>query len=359
MASRPLISIVTPTFNHAEFIGPCIESVLAQEYEHWELLVVNDGSDDETAAVAARYAEADPRIHLFDRENVGIFRLKETYNFALSKAQGEYVAILEGDDVWTPEKLRRQVDALAASPEAVLCWSRAIIAAADLDHIRTTDSDLDRVPQPQRLNQPVGVALDSLYVGNFIPAASILARTSTMRAIGGFQQPEGLPLVDYPTLLQLATSGTFAFVDEPLAKWRWHANQATKKFHINIIEHVRDTALGHFDSLPSEFRNLLTVTRAEIERHFTAEMHRAFVQSGRFKLVQRNYGAARQDFSKALLFQGLSRPGLRLQALAGIGSSILGTDLEWIARLLGKTDLSWKRDPVQPNSGSKTTVSRS
>ena len=112
MALDPLVSIITPTFNHEGFIGTCIESVQAQTYPHWELLILDDGSTDATGLVADRYAEQDHRIRVFHSENVGVFRLDETYNQALSHANGSLIGILEGDDVWEPDKLRKQLDAL-------------------------------------------------------------------------------------------------------------------------------------------------------------------------------------------------------------------------------------------------------
>lgn len=343
MAAQPLVSIITPTFNHGDFIGRCIESVLGQTYSDWELLIVDDGSTDQTGPIADRYAGADGRIRVFHRENVGVFRLSETYNHALSHAKGSFVAILEGDDLWMPDKLRLQVDALASHPEAVLCWSRAMIVGDGLERMQASEPDIDLVPQPWRVNEPLGIALNGLYLFNFIPAASIVVRSDVIREIGGFQQRVGLPLVDYPTLLTIATRGSFVFVDEILAKWRWHPNQVTRLFYTDIIERVKEAALTHHDDLPDELRSQVTVTREEIDRRYQGEIHRSYVQSGRHKLVLQQFSAARRDFRNALWFRGLARPGLRLQALAGIGSSIVKTDLEWIARLFGKTDLSWRR----------------
>lgn len=350
MASRPLVSIVTPTFNHADYIGSCIESVLAQTYPNWELLVVNDGSTDGTGETADRYAGRDARIRVFHQENVGVFRLDETYNFALSQAKGDLVGILEGDDLWLPRKLEVQIDALAGRPDAALCWTRAMIVGNEQENIRTTDPDIDHLPKSWLHNDPVGAALNGLYLSNFIPAASILVRAGVLRRIGGFQQRDGLPLVDYPTLLALATEGMFVFVDDILASWRWHPNQVTRLFHTDIIERVRDAALAHFDALPDALRSHVSLKRRQIESRYRSAVHRAYVQSGRYKLVQHRYDEARRDFRNALCYAGLARPFLRLQALAGIGSSFVKTDLEWIARLLGKTDLSWKGEPSEEDS---------
>jgi len=107
-----LVSVITPTYNHERFIAQCIESVLAQTYGHWEMIIVDDGSTDHTASIAEEYAKKDHRIKVIRQANNGIFRLAETYNKALGLANGELIAILEGDDTWQNTKLEIQVDAM-------------------------------------------------------------------------------------------------------------------------------------------------------------------------------------------------------------------------------------------------------
>ena len=75
-----------------------------QTYRNWEMVIVDDGSTDDTVRIARQYAKEDERIRVFPRENVGIFRLAETYNFGVARSSGEFVAVLEGDDVWEANK---------------------------------------------------------------------------------------------------------------------------------------------------------------------------------------------------------------------------------------------------------------
>jgi len=98
-----MVSIITPTFNHEAYISDCIESVLAQTYPNWEMIIVDDGSTDRNLEVMSRFK--DDRIRVFPMEHVGLAHLDDTYNFALEQANGELVAILEGDDYWTANKL--------------------------------------------------------------------------------------------------------------------------------------------------------------------------------------------------------------------------------------------------------------
>ena len=112
MALPPLVSVITPTYNHEKFIASCIQSVIAQSFSAWEMVIINDGSTDGTAEIIGEFARQDERIRVFNRANVGIDRLSETYNFGLEQCRGRFIAILEGDDLWEPEKLHLQVAAM-------------------------------------------------------------------------------------------------------------------------------------------------------------------------------------------------------------------------------------------------------
>src|SRR6185437_14197635 len=125
---EPLISVITPTFNHEYFIGCCIESLISQTYLNWEQIIIDDGSTDRTAVSVSRYT--DPRIHYYYQQNRGIEALAHTYNNALSKCKGEFVAILEGDDLWPPDKLARLVPYLA-DDSIILAYGAVAELSAD------------------------------------------------------------------------------------------------------------------------------------------------------------------------------------------------------------------------------------
>lgn len=103
----PLVSIITPNYNCARFIAQTIESVLAQTYTNWEMLIVDDCSTDGSYEIAQGYAEKDSRIKVFRNEkNSGA---AVSRNRAIEASSGEYVAFLDSDDLWLPEKLERQL----------------------------------------------------------------------------------------------------------------------------------------------------------------------------------------------------------------------------------------------------------
>ena len=102
-----LVSIITPSYNTAQFIGDTIRSVLAQTYRNWELIIVDDGSQDETDAAVAEFTASDSRIRYFKNErNSGAAYSR---NRALREAKGRWIAFLDSDDLWSPEKLERQI----------------------------------------------------------------------------------------------------------------------------------------------------------------------------------------------------------------------------------------------------------
>ncbi len=107
-----LVSVMMPAYNAARFIAEAIDSVLAQSYQQWELLVVNDGSQDDTAKIVGRYR--DPRVRLINKENGGEASAR---NVALENSQGEFIAYLDADDVWLPHHLQVTVDYLQAHPD--------------------------------------------------------------------------------------------------------------------------------------------------------------------------------------------------------------------------------------------------
>ena len=117
----PRVSVIIPTYNRLDYVQEAIDSVLAQTYTDYELIVVDDGSTDGTGdTLKARYGD---RIRYLWQENQG---WPAARNHGVSIAQGEYIAQLDSDDLWLPEKLVRQVPVLDACPEAVLVFSHVM-----------------------------------------------------------------------------------------------------------------------------------------------------------------------------------------------------------------------------------------
>ncbi|MBL4606208.1 MAG: glycosyltransferase family 2 protein, partial [Pseudomonadales bacterium] len=107
MKNKPFVSVIMPVFNHAKYVGRTINSLLAQTYTNWELIVVNDGSTDNTEEVVLSFL--DPRIQYMTQSNQGVKNLARTINRGLAIAKGELVTMLPSDDLWPTYRLEMQV----------------------------------------------------------------------------------------------------------------------------------------------------------------------------------------------------------------------------------------------------------
>src|SRR5438876_6978821 len=125
MSSKPLVSVIVIFFNAEEFIQEAIQSVFAQTYASWELLLVDDGSTDGSFAIAQRCAKASGKVRYLEHaghENRG---MSVSRNLGIANATGEYIAFLDADDVWLPHKLEQQVAALESQPEVGMIYGPA------------------------------------------------------------------------------------------------------------------------------------------------------------------------------------------------------------------------------------------
>ncbi len=103
---KDLVSIITPLYNGEKYVGKTIESVMAQSYPDWEMIVVNDGSKDNSEAIVLEYASKDPRIKYVKQENGGSASAR---NNGIRRAEGQYIALLDADDLWEPDFLKKQI----------------------------------------------------------------------------------------------------------------------------------------------------------------------------------------------------------------------------------------------------------
>ena len=339
METTPLISIISPTYNHEKYLADCIDSVLAQTYPNWEMIILNDGSTDHTAEIAASYRDTDSRIRLVNQENVGIFRLSETYNKGLEMSRGEYLTILEGDDCWMPDKLEKQVAAMEKDPGAVVCWGMARCVNADQSVVYYTAPDPNAADSNLYFNDPVGSIMNIFLYRNCIPALTIMIRKAAIMKMGGFKQVFNLPLVDLPTLYELAMVGRFIFIPEILGDWRNYATQITKTYPAEMTEGFYKMAKLFIESPAAK---VLTKDQKYLDHYYRGRMVISFARSGRYKLIRKEYTSARKDYSRAIFGYGFAEPVWKLRAAVGWFLSLFHMDVEGLARVLGKRSYTEK-----------------
>jgi glycosyltransferase involved in cell wall biosynthesis/SAM-dependent methyltransferase len=190
MAAAPLVSVITIFHDEERFLAEAVESVLAQSWPHWELLLCDDGSTDGSASIARQYALRHPdRIRYLSHPDNANRGMSATRNLGLSAATGELVSFLDGDDVWVPEKLTRQVALLQEHPTAAAVYGRLHVW-----HGWTRDpADLARdyiqplgVP-PDTLVQPPDLLMRFLEDDVHTPSG-LLFRKSVLDAVGGYEE---------------------------------------------------------------------------------------------------------------------------------------------------------------------------
>jgi len=338
MQNNPLVTVITPTYNHEKYIVECIKSVQAQTFTDWEMIIVNDGSTDRTAEVISEYIKDDTRIQLINQTNIGIFRLKETYQQGINIAKGEYISIIDGDDVWEPHKLEWQVSALEKNEDAILSWGKAHSSSANLsvNIALSPDANLFAGKSVYFSNKPKGSILNLLLIENCIPAMTATFRKTVLDNIGGFIQSYNLPLVDISTFIELAKHGEFNYIDQPLGKWRTYPHQTTKTFPVEIIKGRYKLCLDQYAGLSTEIKNKLTISKKDIENHFREFILIAYARSGRYKLIRRMFAEARKDYINAIFYKGFNKPIWRLRAIIGYIFSLFRMNVEGISKMLGK-----------------------
>jgi cellulose synthase/poly-beta-1,6-N-acetylglucosamine synthase-like glycosyltransferase len=205
----PTVSIITPAYNAARFIDQTLESVLRQTFTDFELLVVDDGSTDETAAIVEAFARRDPRIRLSRQRNQGIAVARNT---AMAGARGRFFALLDSDDLWFPTYLIEQLDILARHPDIDVLSANAINFGTSFDGEPLLD-----IADPNRLRY-----LSLLKLIQAEDSVSILSifRREVVDAIGGFDISLSRS-EDYDFWLRAAVAGFRVAVNpKPLGLYR-------------------------------------------------------------------------------------------------------------------------------------------
>ena len=203
-----MVSVIMPAYNAAKTIRASVESIHAQTVSDWELIVVDDGSIDETAAILTKLAEGDSRIRfLKNAKNSGA---SYTRNRAVTLAQGEWIAFLDSDDLWKPDKLEKQLALADKHPDMVICYT----ASAFIND--------DGEPYGYVLEAVERVTYEMLLRKNLLSCSSVMIRTSVMKEV---KMPGDRMHEDYYVWLKVVHSCGVAYgINEPLLVYRLCAN---------------------------------------------------------------------------------------------------------------------------------------
>ncbi|MCW5937315.1 MAG: glycosyltransferase family 2 protein [Fimbriimonadaceae bacterium] len=225
MTDGPRVSILIPSYNHAEYFRACLDSVRAQTFTDWEVVIVDDGSTDGSDLIACEYAFSDRRIRATSNEsNLGTYGTEQR---ALGLARGDLVAILNSDDLWLPDKLALQVAALDANPGASACYTLGWMVD---EHGAIQEEDV-HADWPQKAVQD---ALPCLLAENRILASSVVFRREGLRFHTDLRYSG-----DWVALLEAAMRGPFCCVAERATSWRQHSRNTYRMSPRQALEEVR------------------------------------------------------------------------------------------------------------------------
>jgi glycosyltransferase involved in cell wall biosynthesis len=257
-SSRPLVSVVVPTYNYGRLIGETLDSLRAQTCADWECLVVDDGSTDDTAQVVARFAAEDPRFRYLRQPNQ---RQAVAKNTGLAAARGRYVQFLDADDFIEDEKLERQAAYLEAHPEVDLVYGGVRYFSDPEARERLYSMEEENQPWMPEVSGRGAEVLEPLVRRNIMVINSPLVRRELVERVGPFD-PRLPPAEDWDYWLRCALAGArFQFEDIPgtLALVRSHPTSSSrdrKRMHAAgeiirgklaaLIEDERLLALNHW-----------------------------------------------------------------------------------------------------------------
>lgn len=225
MSDKPLVSAVIAAYNMAEYLPLAVRSVLAQSYKNIEVLIVDDGSTDNTREVVEEFL-GDPRINYIIQENKGQAAAK---NRGVYESSGEYIAFLDADDMWAPEKLDLQIPIFSRSKALGVVYAKLIC-------IDEKGEELLAMPDNYLLFR--GRVSNPLFIRNFIRFGTVVIRRECFERLGGFKEHIRMG-IDYDLWLRFSTQYEFDYVDRPLLYYRVWPGQMSNNFkgrYLNGIE---------------------------------------------------------------------------------------------------------------------------
>lgn len=210
-----MVSVIMPTFNRSDLISHAINSVLRQVYKNWELIIVDDGSSDNTKDVVRSFSEKDSRIRYFYQNNQG---QSVARNSGIEQSRGEFIAFLDSDNEWESNRLLLGVNELVKNPNVALCYGNAI-------SIDINGNELHR----RNMRRYSGLIFPKLLVDNFISMNSVLVRKSVLNSSRPFNEKNRLD-EDYELWLNMSVNNQFFFVNQYIVRYRIEGERISNNY---------------------------------------------------------------------------------------------------------------------------------
>jgi len=245
----PKVSVIIPTFNCGSYISEGIDSALNQTFKDFEIIIVDDGSTDNTKEIVQEYIEKHPKIiKYFYQSNQGVASAR---NKGIMESKGEYIAILEADDVWLPEKIRMQVKILNENSDAAMVYTDAEMFEGDhlirasLCHSTHANQKIDGFRKKiQQCQFNDGTILkeslfDELLFGNLIVTLSVVMRKNCLSDVGNFDSH--LAIDDYDYWIRISEKFPIIYLNKITTRYRYRENSLSGK---NSLRSARYNEFG-------------------------------------------------------------------------------------------------------------------
>jgi glycosyltransferase involved in cell wall biosynthesis len=227
------VSVIIPVYNHEEFIGEAIESVLAQSYPYTQIIVVNDGSTDGTKDVLETYKG---RIEVIHQSNAGPSAAR---NNGIRRATGEFICFFDSDDKFLPGKIVRQLSIFQSRPDVGLVHTGINVVHKNGDHWYTITPPIYHTREAQIVR---------LLEANYIACPTVMIRRELLSQVGLFNE-KYRRAEDYDMWLRLLTCCNFAAIPEPLVDYRWHGGNISTYRDFVAEQEIKEAAKKRFASM--------------------------------------------------------------------------------------------------------------
>jgi glycosyltransferase involved in cell wall biosynthesis len=255
----PLASVVMAAKNYARFLPMAVRSVQTQTFPNWELLIVDDGSTDDTKNSAKPFLD-DARIRYVESDHLGQSRAK---NLGVRLSRGNFVAFLDADDAWRSTKLTKQLNVAQSNPRiGVLACERELIDENTLEEPRSIVDETKSALTGAALQRKT---LDEIFVSNPICFSSVLVRREVFERVGGFNENLDLS-IDYDLWLRVAALYEIACIPEKLVLYRTG--------HGNLSKRQSDRITTAFTIMERAGRRSLPISAAALNEGY-ASTHRS------------------------------------------------------------------------------------
>jgi len=274
------VSVIVPVFNGEKYIGETLRSVFSQDYANLEVIVVNDGSTDATLQEILPFRDHSNFIYL-EQPNRGVSAAR---NKGLMCATGEFVAFLDHDDLWLPQKIRLQVEYLTSHPEVALVHS-------DYSAIDANGSPTYLYRSPRWPTNVEGYCFKDLFIRNRLALLTVMVRTACLDRVGEFNE-KITAAEDYEMWLRLAWYYPFGYLSERLAYYRLHdSNASCNKLNMELME------LFVIDSILAKFPEVSRIIRRRLVRERLGELN--YSVGSLYMWLQRDFTTARRFYLQA------------------------------------------------------------